>query len=132
MVRSSLSRSAVPRVVVFALSVALVPLPVAARAPTTPSAPDQPKPAAVAVETIKPPQQQPLRAAIEKIDARELQPAPARPAARRSAQSTVVSKDSPAFFKSGTGIVVLAAIAAGVGYALYSVSNDRINSPGKE
>lgn len=128
MVRSSLSRSAVPRMVVFALSVALVPLPVAARAPTPP-APDQPKPAAV--ETIKPPQQ-PLRAAIEKVDARELQPAPSqRHAMRRSAQSTDVNKESPAFFKSGTGIVVLAAIAAGVGYALYSVSNDRISSPGK-
>lgn len=131
MVRSSVPRSAVPRIVAFALSVALVPLPVAARAPTTPSAPDQPKPAAVAVETIKPPQQ-PLRAAIEKVDARELQPAPARRAMRRSAQSTDVNKESAAFFKSGTGIVVLAVIAAGVGYALYSVSNDRINSPGKE
>ena len=131
MVRSSLSRSAVPRVVVFALSVALVPLPVAARAPTTPPVPDQPKPAAV--ETIKPPQQQPLRAAIEKVDARELQRATPsqRPATRRSAQSTDVNKESPAFFKSGTGIVVLAVIAAGVGYALYSVSNDRINSPGR-
>jgi hypothetical protein len=28
--------------------------------------------------------------------------------------------------------VVLAAIAAGVGYALYSASNDRIHSPGRE
>jgi hypothetical protein len=115
--------------VVFALSVALIPLPVAARAPNTPPVPDQPNPAAV--ETLKPPQQ-PLRAAIEKVDARELQPAPARRAMRRSAQSTDVNKESTAFFKSGTGIVVLAAIAAGVGYALYSVSNDRITSPGKE
>ena len=80
--------------------------------------------------TIKP--VQPLRAAIEKIDASDFKPTTSsRNAPRRAAQDSV-SKQSPAFFKSGTGITVLAVVAAGVGYALYSTSHDRVNSPGKE
>lgn len=39
--------------------------------------------------------------------------------------------ESGSFFKSGPGIAVLAAFGAGVGYALYSASNDRIKSPGR-
>jgi hypothetical protein len=40
--------------------------------------------------------------------------------------------DSPSFFKRPVGIVILATFAAGVGYALYSVQNDRITSPAKQ
>ena len=38
---------------------------------------------------------------------------------------------SGSFFKSPVGIAVLAAFGAGVGYALYSASNDRIRSSGR-
>jgi drug/metabolite transporter (DMT)-like permease len=38
---------------------------------------------------------------------------------------------SGSFFKTKAGVAVLAAFGAGVGYALYSVSNDRIKSPGR-
>lgn len=137
MLRSPLSRRALPRAVVLAVAVALVPLPVSAGALSTPQKPAKP-PAPVAV-TIKPPQ--PLRAAIEKIDARDFKSAVASRSTQRrstggstraSAQATAPGTESPAFFKSGAGIAVLAVVAAGVGYALYSSSHDRIHSPGKE
>ena len=35
---------------------------------------------------------------------------------------------SPSFFKRPAGMIVLAVVAAGTGYALYSVSRDRIHS----
>jgi hypothetical protein len=39
--------------------------------------------------------------------------------------------DSPSFFKSPAGIITLALVGAGVGYALYSTKNDRIKSPAR-
>jgi len=121
----------------LAVAVALVPLPVSAGALSTPQKPTPP-PAPVA-GIVKP--AQPLRAAIEKIDARDFKPTvTSRRTSRRStrgsttgsAQTTTAGKESPAFFKSGAGIAVLAVVAVGVGYALYSSSHDRIHSPGKE
>src|SRR5688500_3500698 len=35
------------------------------------------------------------------------------------------------FFKTRTGVLVLAIMAVGTGYALYSVKEDRIHSPGR-
>lgn len=40
--------------------------------------------------------------------------------------------DDPSFFKSRKGAAVLALFAIGVGYTLYSKSNDRIKSPVRE
>jgi len=129
MIRSPLSRRLVRRAMVLAVSVALVPLPAFAGALSTPEKPAQPPPQVAG--TIKP--VQPLRAAIEKIDASDFKPTTSsRDAPRRAAQDTTASKQSPAFFKSGTGITVLAVVAAGVGYALYSTSHDRVHSPGKD
>jgi hypothetical protein len=55
----------------------------------------------------------------------------ARPAA---AQATTVASDtgSAGFFKKPVGIAVLATLAAGVGYAIYSTRHDRITSPAKK
>lgn len=39
--------------------------------------------------------------------------------------------ESSSFFKTKVGVAVLAAFGAGVGYAIYSASNDRIKSPGR-
>lgn len=128
MVRSPALRRALPRAVVLAVAVAMVPLPAFAGALSTPEKPAQPPQVA---GTIKP--AQPLRAAIEKTDARDFKPTTSsRNAPRRAAQDTTAGKESPAFFKSGTGIAVLAVVAAGVGYALYSTSHDRVHSPGKD
>ena len=129
MVRSPALRRALPRAVVLAVAVAMVPLPAFAGALSTPERRAQPPPQVAG--TIKP--AQPLRAAIEKIDARDFKPTTSsRNAPRRAAQDTTAGKESPAFFKSGTGIAVLAVVAAGVGYALYSTSHDRVHSPGKD
>ena len=53
----------------------------------------------------------------------------------RAQATTSVDKSgfsSPSFFKKPVGIVILATLAAGVGYALYSTQNDRITSPAKK
>jgi hypothetical protein len=39
---------------------------------------------------------------------------------------------SPSFFRRPIGIAALVIFAAGAGYAIYSVQNDRISSPGKK
>lgn len=42
-----------------------------------------------------------------------------------------VDLGKPSFFKSPTGLIVLGVFAAGTGYALYSISNDRIRGSGR-
>jgi len=39
--------------------------------------------------------------------------------------------ESGSFFRSRAGVAVLAAFGAGLGYAIYSASNDRIRSTGR-
>jgi hypothetical protein len=50
----------------------------------------------------------------------------------RRAQAANPALESPAFFKTRTGILVAGVMAAGVGYAIYSTQHDRIHSPGKQ
>jgi hypothetical protein len=54
-------------------------------------------------------------------------------AARRGAASAAAQTDlgSPSFFKTPAGVITLVAVAAGVGYAIYSTSHDRVKSPAK-
>jgi hypothetical protein len=129
-VRLPLSRRVLPRAVTLAVCMALIPLPALAAGPAS-----SPEPAAAPSAGAS--DARPLRAAIAKLDSRdfETRSAASRTAPRRSApsaQATDTVKQSRAFFKTGPGIAVLAVIAAGFGYALYSTSHDRINSPGKE
>lgn len=56
----------------------------------------------------------------------------ATPAPAAQAQSGAADTGSPSFFKRPVGIAVLVTLAAGVGYALYSTSHDRIHSAGKK
>lgn len=122
-VRSALSHRGWSRAVLLVLCVALVPLPAfAAEASASSNTPPGPATTASVPD---------LKAAVVKAVERDLAVRPA-PAARRSAQSTVPNADSPSFFRSPAGVLVLAVFAAGVGYAIYSTQNDRINSPGKQ
>jgi len=57
--------------------------------------------------------------------------APRATPVRRAEQSTA-SKQSASFFRTKPGAVALAVMIAGSGYALYSVSHDRITSPAKQ
>lgn len=55
---------------------------------------------------------------------------------RRAAQtpqqgSTTTDLKSTSFLKSAAGIATLVIFGAGVAYAVYSSSNDRIKSPGR-
>jgi hypothetical protein len=106
------------RAALVALVAALTPLPLAAasdpaRETTTPKMTIQ---AAVHAAAVK--------------EAAVVAPAPRAKAARRADQSG--SKQSPGFFRTGPGAVALAVMAVGTGYALYSASHDKINSPGKK
>ena len=93
---------------------ALIPLPAAASdTATTPSPP-----------TIK--------ASMEKIVVREIAATPARKDVARDDRQGSSATSSPNFFKTKPGIIALAVMGAGVGYALYSAQNDRIHSPGKK
>jgi len=57
----------------------------------------------------------------------------ARVEARAAQPSTKTGgKDTWSFFKTPAGALVLGAVAAGTGYAIYSTQHDRVNSPGKK
>ena len=72
-----------------------------------------------------------IQASLQQAAAREVAKAPmTRKATNRAAQDNP-AKQSGGFFKSGPGIAALAVLAAGTGYALYSVRHDRVHSPGK-
>jgi len=100
------------RFVALAVIIALCPLPALAG--------DQGQPA-----TGKTPG---IRASAAAIATR--QPLAASPSAAAQGQSNPGKPAS--FFKSPVGVVVLATLAAGVGYAIYSTQNDRITSPVKQ
>ncbi len=106
-------RGALPRAVLLAVAIALVPLPVAA---------SDRKPA---------PKPQTIEASMRDMVVRDVAAAPARPAIRRDAQAGQ-SKESIGFFKTKPGMVALAVMIGGVGYALYSAKHDRIHSAGKQ
>jgi hypothetical protein len=100
----------------FALALALIPLPVAAS--------DAASPAAAAPATSAKTGKVSLKESAAKAAAST------RLASARRAQDA--GKDSPAFFKTKGGAVALAVMVLGVGYALYSVNHDRIHSPAKQ
>jgi hypothetical protein len=97
----------------LAVVVALVPLPVAA---------SDAKPA---------PKAKTIKASMQEMVARDVAAAPARPVARRAEQAGQ-SKESVGFFKTKPGMIALAVMVGGVGYALYSSQHDRIKSAGKQ
>jgi len=113
-VRITSWRGVLPRAGLLAVIIALVPLPVAAANGGT----DAKTP------TIK--------ASMERIVARDLTATSASKAAVRPTRQGRAPGDSPAFFKSGPGIVALVVMVAGTGYALYSAQHDRITSAGKK
>lgn len=100
------------RALVLALVTSVIPLPLAAE-----EAPPASKPG-------------PIKASIEKIAVKNTANARSTRESARRAQSTPAQSGS--FFKSKPGIIALAVMIAGTGYALYSAKNDRITSPGKE
>ena len=107
------------RACTLALALALTPLPAAASdaAPRTTPAPE----ATAQISQVS------LKERAARVAVRTpLAPAPA------SRKQSAAGKDSPSFFKTKGGAVALAVMVLGVGYALYSVKNDRITSPAKQ
>ena len=118
-VRFTRSPALFRRAVTLAIAAMFVPLPV------------------TAADRLAAPQRaaQPLRASIAK-HAREI---PATSLTSRAPQTVTQvraqqgsSTDKGGFFRSRTGIICLAVVAAGTGYALYSASHDRIHSVARE
>lgn len=56
---------------------------------------------------------------------------PAQASAQQTPQPKSADLNSPSFFKTPGGIVVIGMLAAGTAYALYSMSNDRIRGSGR-
>jgi len=125
-IRLHLSRGALPRAVLLAVIVALVPLPVTAAENGKP--PAKPSSLREAAATIPP---RDLAVVKTSDSPQRSSQTMTRPAFRRSEQASNPTTQSSSFFTTPTGIVVLSALAAGVGYALYSAQHDRIHSPGK-
>jgi hypothetical protein len=71
-----------------------------------------------------------LDAAVRAAAAREAGPMRERRAAQAPAAPSADLR-SGSFFKSKAGVATLVIFGAGVGYALYSSSNDRIRSTGR-
>jgi len=102
-------------VALLVLTAALVPLPVAA----SDTAPAQTTPTA--------------KTSLHDAVAREAVKAAKAPIARTSERrADKADKGSTSFFKTGPGIAVLAVMAAGTGYAIYSANHDKITSPGRK
>lgn len=72
----------------------------------------------------------PLRTSAENA-VRRLATAPAASQSAAQAASTP-DLDSPSFFKTPLGLVVLAVVGTGTAYALYSAQHDRIHSPARK
>jgi hypothetical protein len=110
-------RGPLRRAVFVALVAALPPLPLAA-------AGDQ---AASPASSAKPTT---MQAAVHAAAVKEaaVVAAPRAKTAKRADQSGT-SKQSTSFFRTGPGAIALAVMAAGTGYAIYSASHDKINSP---
>lgn len=106
-------RGALPRALLLVVAAALVPLPVAAS------------------DTKPAPKPKTIQASMQEMVARDVAAAPARTAARRAEQGSQ-AKESIGFFKTKPGMIALAVMVGGVGYALYSAKHDRIHSAGKQ
>ena len=91
-----------------------------------------PLPAAAGDTATNAPPTPTIKASMEKLVVRDVAATPVRKAIVRKDSQAGAAGSSPAFFKTGPGIVALAVMAAGTGYALYSASHDRIHSPGKQ
>jgi hypothetical protein len=100
-----------PGVAMLALAVVVAPLPVAA-AEAQPAA----KPAKSLVASAE------KAAAVAAVNAA---------AAPSMAQAGSTDLGSSSFFKTRAGAIALVLVAAGLGYTIYSTSNDRVKSPGK-
>ena len=50
----------------------------------------------------------------------------------RRAEQTSTAKQSTTFFKTAPGMIALAVMAVGTGYAFYSWQHDRVTSPAKK
>jgi hypothetical protein len=103
-------RGALPRAVLLAAAAMLVPVP------------------GMASDAKDVTKRKTIQVSMQEIVKREAARTPAVRATATRAQ-TNTSKESPGFFRSGPGMVALAVMIAGTGYALYSASHDRVHSP---
>lgn len=102
-------RSRIVLLVALSVSIAFAPLPAAAGEPGQP------------VHRTN------IQASIARIAATQPLAAQTQPAG-----SSGTDLQSGAFFKKPIGVVVLTALAVGVGFALYSTQHDRVSSAGKK
>jgi hypothetical protein len=71
-----------------------------------------------------------LRVSVEKAVAAEAA-ALAQPPAFRAQQEGGTDLGSKSYFRTRAGVITLVLVGVGLGYALYSTSNDRVKSPAR-
>jgi hypothetical protein len=109
-------RPSVAQIVVLAVAITAAPLAATAGETTVTAA--KPRPS--------------IRTAVQKVVATQtLEDARTTAQAQAQAGSTRTDLGSKNFFRTPAGIIALVALGAGVGYALYSTSNDRVKSPAR-
>lgn len=70
-----------------------------------------------------------IRTSVEKVVATQTLKSSQKTA--RAQQGGTTDLGSSSFFRSPGGIIALVALAAGIGYTIYSTNNDRVKSPAK-
>lgn len=73
-----------------------------------------------------------IKASMKQIVAREVTATPVRTTVTRDDRQGANASGSPGFFRTKPGVIALAVMALGTGYAIYSAQHDRIHSPGKK
>ncbi len=111
--RSSVSRRVLALLVVLGVALTIAPQPLYAADTSQSTAPPAPLAASIA-----------HAARTVALDTS----APTKAAAKDEQPGTEDLRGSSAFFKQPLGIAVLGVLAAGVSYAIYSTSHDRIHS----
>ena len=108
-------RGELPRAVLLALTVALVPAPAIAGGTGTSSS-----------------KATPTRTSLQTAVAREAAKLATAKTVARHDEQTTNSTGGTSFFKSKPGLIALVVMGIGTGYAVYSAQHDRVHSPAKQ
>jgi len=71
-----------------------------------------------------------LKVSVEKAVAAEAA-ALSQPTALMASQSGGTDLSSPSFFKTKAGVITIVLLTVGLGFTIYSTSNDRVKSPAR-
>jgi hypothetical protein len=119
-------RRHLPLMLMLAASIAAAPLPVLAG--ENPAVAEPAQPLRQSIERALASESTAVRHALPTTVVGPRGPAAGRPSFASRQQTDL---GSPGFFRTPAGIITLAVLATGVGFAIYSTSHDRVKSPAR-